>query len=814
VHPRNPIVLVLAFVCLIGLATIPSAGASIPPNCSGDSGPSSGAYKVNVCFTTPVANAVVSGDATVTATVDVTPAAGPAPAIGSVLFRLNSAGAPGQGTYLLTDFQGTGGNPRIFSFVVPTYRWPDGSRVLTAKVRMADGYLSNPAATLGVSFSNPGGDPSATRTFTPHEPTVPAGSDHVTVAAVGDGAIGNSVADAVSSEVSALQPDMFLYLADVYEVGSMAEYYNWYGPPPGTPGCPGTTTGCGDWGQFYSITNPTQGVHEYNAPPVPGQPQETIASGYSDYWGTNDGVDDTHKHYYSYDVGDCSGPGSVCWHFISLDSTDGARPSDVNAPEYSWLTNDLQTNSGTNCTVAYWHHPYWGMKDRGEDGVPGGVDARLNAMYQLLYDHGVDILLTGHQHNFQRWQPIDPSGARNLTYGITEIVDGAGGHPFGFFTRTDPRLVSGIDRTGDVWRNGQDTGVSSPNDSPAGVIELKLFADHADYRYVLAGGDHNGETFDPSDGNPLSIPCHDAPSDKVAPGTPTNVHATSVGSSSVDLSWNAADPPDDDLAGYNVFRATGALDQAQCAISCVQIGTTDGPDTTFTDPTAKPGTVYTYGVKARDTSGNISGMSQPSTVTTAPPPRLFADDFEGSGAGCAASAGWTKIVRLSIQADANPDPLHAGTCDATNLTPGQSAYALKTLASPLGSIYAQVRFRIDSQSTTASLLRLKGANGQTLLTASSTAGGLLSIRNEYTNRSSKTTANVRAGTGWHTLTVHLAVGATDHVDAWLDGTSVLSKDDSFGTSAVGSVVIGDNVGAHTYRIALDNVVVDPSPIAP
>jgi hypothetical protein len=64
-------------------------------------------------------------------------------------------------------------------------------------------------------------------------------------------------------------------------------------------------------------------------------------------------------------------------------------------------------------------------------------------------DGNLDILLTGHQHNFQRWKPLDASGAQNSD-GITEIVDGAGGHPFGYFTRTDSRLASGIDRC----RNG------------------------------------------------------------------------------------------------------------------------------------------------------------------------------------------------------------------------------------------------------------------------------------------------------------------------------------------------------------------------
>src|SRR4051812_23309487 len=390
-------------------------------------------YTVNICITAPAPGASISGDVPISATVTVT---GTNPGVDSVVFRLRGTGQGGLGVYTLVDQTGTGPtDAETFGFTLPSYRWPDASRTLIARATMLDGYTTNPGANIGLTFSDPNRTSLWTaNTFTPREPTPAADHpDHLVVAAAGDGAIDNQQAANASAEVQALDPDLFLYLGDVYNVGSLAEYYNWYGSPPGTNSagplaCPGPK-GCGKWGRFYTITNPAAGVHEYNAPPVPRQTTGTTESGYVDYWGMPAGPDaagNVVRHYYSYDAGNCSSGGSPCWHFVSLDSTDSFRCgtnaeacSGANSAgwnnQYTWLKNDLQQSNPDGCTIAYWHHPYWGMKSKDEDGVTiaGGVDVRLTDLYQLLYQNGVDLLLTGHQHNFQRWKPLDGSGAVN-----------------------------------------------------------------------------------------------------------------------------------------------------------------------------------------------------------------------------------------------------------------------------------------------------------------------------------------------------------------------------------------------------------------
>lgn len=749
-----------------------------------------------MCFLTPTgASPPISGDVPVQTEVTVSGTGNPG--IDGVIFRMRQADqTTGRGVYVLSDLTGSGANPddQLYQFILPSYRWPDGDRTLIAKVQMSDGFTTLDGAAIHLSFQNSGATPWTSHTFHPYVPN-PQPSPLV-VAAAGDGAIGDQTARDVSNEIKALHPDMFLYLADVYQVGSLAEYYNWYGPAPGNAiSCPGAR-GCGDYGRFYSITNPTQGVHEYNSPPIPGMGGEE-AAGYTDYWGMNG----TDKHYYSYDA---SG-----WHFISLDSTDFFEATPGWQQQYDWLKADLAANATTHCTIAYWHHPYWGMKTHDENGfsIPGGVDVRLTDLYQLMYDNGVDILLTGHQHNFQRWKPLDPSGAVNSAYGITEIVNGAGGHPFGLFTRSDDRLAAGIDRSGDAFIDGKNIG-PSPNGNPAGVTELKLYPGHTNYRFVLAGGQANGQAFDSA-----KIPCHDAPTDTTppesVPGAPT---VTAVHAYSSELAWNAS--PSADVAGYNVYRGSGTLTTNQCVNSCVQIGTTDASGSdgglTYTDGTVDPSRTYTYAVRTRDPSGNISGMSDTASTTTPTP--LFADDFESGSF----DPGWTKIAGVVVQPDGEDG--HVGTYDALSASTGKRSKALETFDSPQADLFTQLQFKVYAQEGPVTLLRFQNPNDATIYRVAVGAKGRIRGRDQVSKRSTQTKTAVGPGTSWHRLTVHVNTDPTgsDHIVVWLDGTRLdrLSKHLDLGTQPVGTVQVGDNVQDRTYAVTYDDVKMDGNRIQP
>ncbi|MBA3867833.1 MAG: metallophosphoesterase [Anaerolineae bacterium] len=257
------------------------------------------------------------------------------------------------------------------------------------------------------------------------------------VAADGDGVSGESTA--VPDLIASWNPGMFLYLGDVYEDGTYTEFYNWYG------------SGANYYSRFRSITNPTVGNHEYTNGEAPG---------YFKYWNNP-------PSYYSFDT--------AGWHFISLNSNI-PRDMGVEKPEYSWLARDLAQNA-SQCTLAYMHAPRYSI------GSEGGTEP-VAPMWALLVNNQADIFLTGHDHNYQRWQPLDASGNFNPE-GITQFVVGSGGHGIRPFVSSDTRMVKGID---DV----QET---------PGALRLQLYSDRATFEYINAAGLvlDSGE-----------IPCHKA----------------------------------------------------------------------------------------------------------------------------------------------------------------------------------------------------------------------------------------------------------------------------------------------------------------
>ena len=76
----------------------------------------------------------------------------------------------------------------------------------------------------------------------------------------------------------------------------------------------------------------------------------------------------------------------------------------------------------TVCVLAYWHHPLF-SSGRYSPGI-----ATVRPLFQALYDYNADVLLTGHDHNYERFAPQDPNGVFNEARGIREFVVGTGGH--------------------------------------------------------------------------------------------------------------------------------------------------------------------------------------------------------------------------------------------------------------------------------------------------------------------------------------------------------------------------------------------------
>ena len=245
----------------LALAAIaPAAGAAAP--CS-DSTAGSPSYTVRVCLTAPADGASLTADSTVAATV--TTVAGTSPGVQRVVFWLD-------GQYLLTDYT------TPYTFTLPTSKFVDGPRVLAAEALMRDGTTTAPQASIAVTFATGTLTPPVNaNTFQPKVANPPANTSLV-VGAAGDGAGGEQSAADVVSLVSNWNPSLFLYLGDVYEKGSIAEYANWFGPS-GSPGV--------YYGRLEGDHRP-----DHRQPRVRGGQ----APGYFDYW-------DNVPHYYSFDAG-------------------------------------------------------------------------------------------------------------------------------------------------------------------------------------------------------------------------------------------------------------------------------------------------------------------------------------------------------------------------------------------------------------------------------------------------------------------------------------------------------------------------------
>jgi acid phosphatase type 7 len=235
---------------------------------------------------------------------------------------------------------------------------------------------------------------------------------------VGAGDIGHTGnADVATGDLIEARPEATVFTAgdNAYPNGSASDYANEYDPA---------------WGAFKARTKPSPGNHEYATP---------AASGYKDYFGSLATPNGT--TYYAYDLGD--------WHIYSLDSSIAAGTKSL---QYQWLQNDLATHART-CMAAYWHHAI------ASSGLAGNY-TRMRKIFALLDSKGADLVLNGHDHNYERFANINSSGAPDAN-GMREIIVGTGGAPLGGEVSVQPGSeMRNFDTYGIVDINLTSTGYS------------------------------------------------------------------------------------------------------------------------------------------------------------------------------------------------------------------------------------------------------------------------------------------------------------------------------------------------------------------
>jgi hypothetical protein len=229
---------------------------------------------------------------------------------------------------------------------------------------------------------------------------------------------------ATADLIGQLHPTAVLPLGDLqYEDGTPAAFQSVFGQT---------------WGKYKSIMYPAIGNHEY------------LTSGAAGYFGYFRHI----PAYYSYDLGD--------WHLISLDSechfVGGCQ---AGSPQEKWLLADLAAHPNA-CTLVYWHEPRWSSGEHGDA-------SQMVQIWDDLVANRVDVVLTGHNHDYERFVPLNGTGQPD-PIGVTEFVVGTGGkNHYGF---TGPAL----------------NGEAVRNDSSFGVLKMILGPSGYSWRFYPAPG--------------------------------------------------------------------------------------------------------------------------------------------------------------------------------------------------------------------------------------------------------------------------------------------------------------------------------------
>jgi len=205
-----------------------------------------------------------------------------------------------------------------------------------------------------------------------------------------------------------------------YPSGALAAFKAYYDPT---------------WGRVRAKTYPAPGNHEY---------QTSGAAGYFSYFGDRAGP--SGRGYYSFNVGS--------WHLISLNSEISTA---AGSAQQAWLKSDLAANS-RRCTLAYWHKPLF-------SSGPHGNNPSVKPLWDTLYAAGTDVVLAGHDHDYERFAPQTSSGSADATRGIREFVVGTGGREHYRISSTKP--------------NSQ-----VHNTDTFGVLRLTLHTGSYDWRFV------------------------------------------------------------------------------------------------------------------------------------------------------------------------------------------------------------------------------------------------------------------------------------------------------------------------------------------
>jgi hypothetical protein len=288
-------------------------------------------------------------------------------------------------------------------------------------------FVLTPDSDDAINFSSREGDhaPELVITYIPDvisdaTPTPLSFAESVTMVGAGDISMCDNDYDEQTAQlVEAIPGTVFTTGDNAYMDGSASNFRDCYDPT---------------WGQFKDRTKPVPGNHEYHT---------AEAAAYFEYF-------DNIPSYYAYDLGG--------WRIYALNSEiDVSKDS----PQLGWLKADLAAHP-TQCVLAYWHQPRWST------GTEHGDSLGKQALWQTLYEARAELVLNGHEHNYERFAPMNAEGQPD-PLGLREIVVGTGGGPLYPFGPTRP--------TSEIRNN-----------TTFGVLKLTLRPDGYDWQFIPVEG--------------------------------------------------------------------------------------------------------------------------------------------------------------------------------------------------------------------------------------------------------------------------------------------------------------------------------------
>ena len=254
--------------------------------------------------------------------------------------------------------------------------------------------------------------------------------------------------------------------------------------------------------------------------------------------GEGGGVPSGTEHFYSFDFGNI--------HFVCLDSMTANRAT--NGAMANWLRADL-ANTLSTWIVAFWHHPPYTRGSHNSDFESELIEMREN-FNPILEAGGVDLVLAGHSHSYERSFLIDQHYGLSGTFSAANQVDGGSGAGGAAYLKPAGTAA----HRGAVYSVAGSSGQISGGllNHPAmfmslnvlGSVVLDFATNRLDFRFV----DDSGDVRDS-----FTIVKGDAPPPPTLPLPPTNLAGTSTRRRKIDLTWTQSTSPD--VVQNKIYRA-------------------------------------------------------------------------------------------------------------------------------------------------------------------------------------------------------------------------------------------------------------------